>query len=413
MLVKVMRILLFGSLLLLHAEMTNCASGASHNDITTELTVDLYHAIRSVQRDKNLICSPMSISLSLGMITLGARGTTLQQLKKGLHFDEAKEGEEFSMLKKQSKIISTSSEKYKLKLANAIYIQNGYPISQQYLHDIQEFFDTTVRTVNFQDFTSAANIINTWVANETNGKIKNLFSSHSFSSLTKLVLVNAIYFKGTWKHKFHSANTNLMDFIKEDGSVVEVPMMHQQVTCKFGYFTAGEMRYQVLELPYSGDEVSIIMALPPKGTDLAAFEELITPQAIQEWHSTMVEDEIEVNLPRFTIQQNLDLKKPFEALNITEILGNGSNLSGITGSFDLHISQAIHQVFIEINEEGSEAAGSTGMTAAIMSLPRNQFIANRPFVFLIQSKLTGAVLFVGRLMEPETMTSLGRDKEAL
>ncbi|XP_062900951.1 serpin I2-like [Mobula hypostoma] len=413
MLVKVMRILLFGSLLFLCEEMTNCASDASHNDITTEFTVDLYHAIRSVQRDKNLIYSPMSISLGLGMIALGARRTTLQQLRKGLHFNEAQEGEEFSMLKKQSKIISTSSEKYKLKLANAIYIQNGYPISQQYLHNIQEFFNNTVRTVNFQDFTSAANIINTWVANETNGKIKNLISSQSFSPLTKLVLVNAIYFKGTWKHKFNSKNTRLMDFIKKDGSAVEVPTMHQQVTCKFGYFTAGEMSYQVLELPYSGDEASIIMALPPKGTDLAEFEKLITPQVIQEWHSTMVEDEIEVNLPRFTIQQKLDLKKPFEVLNITEIFENGSDLSGIAGSHDLYISQAVHQVFIEINEEGSEGAVSTGMTAAVMSLPRDRFIANRPFMFLIQSKLTGTVLFMGRLMEPEKMTSLGRDKEAL
>ncbi|XP_067850836.1 serpin I2-like [Heptranchias perlo] len=408
-----MRKLLFSGLLLLFEEMLICSSDSLPSDITVGFAVDLYHAIRSVQKNQNLICSPMSISLGLGMIELGARGTTLQQLRKGLHFDKAQEGKEFSMMKKQSKIISTDSKKYKLKLANAIYIQDGYRLSEQYLHSNREFFDNAVRKVNFLDSISAANIINTWVANHTNGKVKNLVSSQSFSPLTKLVLVNAIYFKGTWKHKFNSENTRLMEFIKQDGSVVEIAMMHQQVTSRFGYFSAGEMSYQVLEVPYSGDEASIILALPAEGTDLAELEKLITPQIIQNWLSTLTEEDIEINLPRFKIQQKLDLKEPFRVLNITEIFENGSDLSGITDSPDLHISEAVHQAFIEINEEGSEAAASTGMTAAIMSLPRHQFMANRPFVFLIWSNLTGSVLFVGRVMDPEMMNSYGRDKEAL
>ncbi|XP_067897753.1 serpin I2-like [Heterodontus francisci] len=408
-----MRTLLFSSLLLLCEEMLICSSDSIPSDITIGFAVDLYHAIRSVQKDQNLICSPMSVSLGLGMIELGARGTTLKQLRKGLHFDKTQEGKEFSILKNQSKIISTGSRQYKLKLANAIYIQNGYHLTEQYLHSNHEFFENTVRKVNFQDSVSAANIINTWIANQTSGKVKNLVTSQSFSSLTKLVLVNAIYFKGTWKHKFNSENTRLMEFIKQDGSVVEVPMMHQQAMSRFGYFTAGKMSYQVLEVPYSGDEASIILALPAKGNDLIELEKLITPQVIQHWLSTMTEDDIEINLPRFKIQQKLDLKEPFGVLNITEIFENGSDLSGIANSPDLHISEAVHQAFIEINEEGSEAAASTGMTASIMSLTRHQFMADRPFVFLIWSNLTGSVLFVGRVMDPEVMDSYSRDKEAL
>ncbi|XP_069752957.1 serpin I2-like [Narcine bancroftii] len=413
MLVKVLRILLFISLLFLHEEMQIYGLDSLSSNVTTGFAVDLYHAIRSVQQDQNIICSPMSISLGLGMIALGARGTTLQQLRKSLHFNKVQEGKEFSMLKMQSKIISTGCEKYKLKLANAAFIQHGYRLSQQYLQNNQDFFDNTVKTVNFQDFVSTANIINTWVANQTNGKVKNLVSSHSFSSLTKFVLVNAIYFKGTWSHTFNAKNTRLMEFVKQDGSVVEIPMMYQQMTCQFGYFTAGEIKYQVVELPYSGDEASIIMALPAEGTNLMELERLITPQIIQMWHSKMVEDEIEINIPRFTMKQKLDLKEPFEVLNITEIFENGSDFTGIADSPDLHISQAVHQAFIEINEEGSEAAASTGMTAAIMSLPPHRFMANHPFLFLIQSKLTASVLFVGRLMDPEMIISFGRDKEAL
>ncbi|XP_038672852.1 serpin I2-like [Scyliorhinus canicula] len=410
---RAMRTLLFSSLLLLCKESLISTSDSLPSEITTEFSVDLYHALRSVQMNQNLICSPMSISLGLAMIELGAKGTTLQQLRKGLHFDKAQEGEEFSMLKKQSKIISTSSRQYKLKLANAIYIQDGFRLSEQYLHSNQNFFDNTIRTVNFQDSVSAANVINTWIANQTNGKVKSLVTSQSVNSLTKLVLVNAIYFKGIWKHKFNSENTRLMEFTKQDGSVVQVPMMHQQVASRFGYFTIGKIGYQVLEVPYSGDEASIILALPAEGIELTEFEKHITPQIIQNWLSTMAEEDIEINLPRFKIQQRLNLKEPLEFLNITEIFEIGSDLSGFTDSPDLHISQAVHQAFIEINEEGCEAAASAGMTAAIMSLPRHRFMADRPFMFLIRSNLTGSVLFMGRVMDPEVMNSYGRDKDAL
>ncbi|XP_043558096.1 serpin I2-like isoform X3 [Chiloscyllium plagiosum] len=379
----------------------------------TGFAVDLYHAIRSMQKSQNLICSPMSVSLGLGMIELGARGTTLQQLRKALQFDKMQEGMEFSLMKEQSKILSSSSRQYSLKLANAIYIQDEFRLTEQYLHSCQEFFHSAVRKVNFQDSVSTANIINKWIANQTSGKIKNLVTNQSFNSLTKMVFVNAIYFKGTWKHKFNSANTRLVKFFKEDGSVFDVPMMYQQVMSRFGYFTAGKISYQVVEVPYIGDEASIFLALPAERTDLIELEKLITPQTIHNWLSTMAEEDIEINLPRFTIQQTVDLKESFGVLNVTEIFGNECDLSGITDSPDLYISQAVHQAVIEVNEEGSEGAASTGMTATIMSFPRHQFIANRPFVFVIHSNLTGAILFMGRVMDPEAVNSYGRDKDAL
>ncbi|XP_020379590.1 serpin I2 [Rhincodon typus] len=405
--------MLFCILLWLFEELLICSSDPLPSDITTGFAVDLYHAIRSMQKDQNLICSPMSVSLGLGMTELGARGTTLQQLRKVLHFDKTQEGTEFSLLKQQSKIISSSSRQYSLKLANAIYIQDEFHLTEQYLHSSQEFFHNAIKKVNFQDSVSTANIINKWIANQTEGKIQNLVTSQSLNALTKMVLVNAIYFKGTWKHKFNSAHTRLMKFVKQDGCVSDIPMMYQQVMSRFGYFTAGKISYQVVEVPYIGDEASIFLALPAEGTDLTELEKLITPQLIHNWLSTMSEEDIEINLPRFTIQQRLDLKEPFGVLNVTEIFGSECDLSGITESSDLYISQAVHQAFIEINEEGSEAAASSGMTAAIMSLPRHKFMANRPFVFLIRSNLTGSILFIGRVMDPEGVNSYGRDKDAL
>ncbi|XP_059506803.1 serpin I2-like [Stegostoma tigrinum] len=321
---------------------------------------------------------------------------------------------EFSLLKEQSKILSSRSRQYSLKLANAIYIQDEFHLTEQYLQSSQEFFDNAIKKVNFQDSVSAANIINKWIANQTKGKIQNLVTSQSLNALTKLVLVNAIYFKGTWKYKFNSAHTRLLKFVKQDGCVSDVPMMYQQVMSRFGYFTAGKISYQVVELPYIGDEASIFLALPAEGTDLTELEKLITPQLIHNWFSTMTEEDIEINLPRFTIQQRLDLKEPFGVLNVTEIFGSECDLSGITESSDLYISEAVHQAFIEINEDGSEAAASSGLLLlAIMSLPRHKFMANHPFVFLIRSNLTGSILFIGRVMDPEGVNSYGRDKDAL
>ncbi|XP_007886863.2 serpin I2 [Callorhinchus milii] len=390
-----------------------CSFDALPSDSTLGFALDFYHAVRSVQKNHNLIFSPVSIGLGLGMLELGTGGTTLQQLRKGLHFDGTQEGKEFSAMKKLLKIISTDSEENKLNLASAIYIQARYPLNEQYLLNNQDTFNSSVRKLDFQDAMSAASNINAWVVRQTHGKVKDLFSSASFSPLTRLVLVNAIYFKGTWKHKFSQDNTSVTKFTKSDGSVLHIPIMHQQVKSKLGYFTADEVSYQVLELPYSGDESSMILALPAEGTDLTELEKLITPQIVENWLSTIAEEDVEIYLPRFKTEQKLDLKEPLRTLNITEIFETRGDLSGISDSPDLYISEAVHQAFIELNEEGSEAAASTGMTLAVMSLSRHQFNATRPFMFIIRNNLSGSILFVGRVLDPEMTSGSAKDTEAL
>ncbi|XP_033883525.2 serpin I2-like [Acipenser ruthenus] len=395
---------------------TQCSPQSSPSDISMGFALDLYRVIGESQKDENIVFSPLSVTLALGMVGLGAKETTLHQIRKAIKDNENQEGPEFKILRSISKAMTTTtaSEDYSLKLANALYVQEGSMLRDQYLHSSRDYFNATIKMVNFHDRAVTAKRLNSWVENQTNGKIRHLFSSQEFNPHTRMVLVNAIYFKGAWKQKFSPENTLLMDFTKQDGSVTQIPMMHLKLTTNIGYFTNNMTELRVLELLYSGDEASLIVILPAKCNDIEYIEKLITAEQIHTWLSEMTEEEVEINLPRFKIEQKINLKKSLRHLNVTEIFESGSNLSRMSDSMELHISKAAHQAFIEVNEEGSEAAASTGMqAAAIMSLQHHKFVADHPFLFIIKHNTTGSILFMGRVMNPEIMNSNGRDTEAL
>ncbi|KAI4548097.1 hypothetical protein MG293_000427 [Ovis ammon polii] len=306
-------------------------------------------------------------------------------------------GEEFSELKSFFSAISEKKQEFTFNLANALYLQEGFTVKEQYLHGNKEFFQSAIKLVDFQNAKACAETISNWVESKTDGKIKDMFSGEEFGPLTRLVLVNAIYFKGDWKQKFNKEDTQLMNFTLKDGTAVKIPMMKALLRTKYGYFSESSINYQVLELPYQGDEFSLIIILPAEHVNIEEMEKLITaPQTLQ-WFSEMQEQEVEISLPRFKIEQKLDFKEALYSLNITEIFSGGCDLSGITDSSEVYVSRVMQQVFFEINEEGSEVATSTGInTPVIMSLSRNQFIANHPFLFIMKNNPTG----------PETSTVL-------
>ncbi|MBZ3878586.1 Serpin I2 [Sciurus carolinensis] len=242
------------------------------------------------------------------------------------------EREEFSVLKSFFSAISEKKQEFTFNLANALYLQEGFTVKEQYLHGNKEFFQSTVKLVDFQNAKACAETISTWVESKTDGKIKNMFSGEEFGPLTRLVLVNAIYFKGDWKQQFRKENTQLMNFTKKDGSVVKIPMMKALLKTKYGYFSESSMKYQVLELPYKDNHFSLIIILPVEEVNIAEVEKLITAHQILKWFSGMQEEEVEISLPRFKVEQTLDFKEALYALNITEIFSGGCDLSGITGS---------------------------------------------------------------------------------
>ncbi|XP_012495649.1 PREDICTED: serpin I2 [Propithecus coquereli] len=379
----------------------------------TEFAVDLYQAV-SLSHKNNIIFSPLGTTLVLGMVQLGAKGKAQQQIRQTLKLQETSTGEEFSVLKSFFSAISKKKQEFTFNLANALYLQEGFAVKEQYLYGNKEFFQSAVKLVDFQDARACAETISTWVESKTDGKIKDMFSGEEFGPLTRLVLVNAIYFKGDWKQKFREEDTQLMNFIKKDGSAVKIPMMKALLRTKYGYFSEPSMNYQVLELPYKDDEFSLIIILPAKDMNIEEVEKRITAHHILKWFSEMQELEVDISLPRFKVEQKTDFKEALYSLNITEIFSRGCDLSGLTDSSEVYVSQVMQKVFFEINEDGSEAAASTGMNIPmIMSMAQNQFIANHPFLFIMKNNPTESILFMGRVTNPDTQMMKRRDLDSL
>ncbi|KAM6223202.1 serpin I2 [Rhynchocyon petersi] len=392
---------------------SGCQSSRPWARRNTEFAVDLYQAICSTHKD-NIVFSPLGMTLALGIIQLGAKGKAQDQIRQTLKLEENSTGEEFSVLKSFFSAISEKKQEFTFHLANALYLQEGFSVREQYLHGNKEFFQSAVKLVDFQDSKACAETISTWVESKTDGKIKDMFSGEEFGPLTRLVLVNAVYFKGDWKQKFRQEDSQLMDFTKIDGSVVKVPVMRALLKTKYGYFSESSLNYQVLELPYKGDEFSLIIILPAENVDIEEVGKRISADQVLQWVSVMQEVDVEVSIPRFKIEQKLDFKEALYSLNITEIFSSGCDLSGITESSEVYVSQVMQKVFFEINEDGSEAATSTGIhVPAIMSLARNQFVANRPFLLLMKDNPTESILFMGRVTNPDTQKINGRDLDSL
>eukprot|EP00069_Balaena_mysticetus_P004229 bmy_17230T0 len=262
----------------------------------TEFAVDLYQAV-CLSHKNNIIISPFGTTLALGMVQLGAKGITEQQIRQSLRFQETSTGEEFSVLKSFFSAISEKKQEFTFNLANALYLQEGFAVKEQYLHGNKEFFQSAIKLVDFQNAKACAETISTWVESKTDGKIKNIFSGEEFGPLTRLVLVNAIYFKGDWKQKFRKEDTRLMNFTQKYGAAVKIPMMKTLLRTKYGYFSESSMNYQVLELPYKGDEFSLIIILPAEDVNIEEMEKLITAHQILQWFSEMQEEEVEISLP--------------------------------------------------------------------------------------------------------------------
>ncbi|XP_077344162.1 serpin I2 isoform X2 [Lithobates pipiens] len=382
-------------------------------DAITEFAVDLHQAIRSVDTGENIIFSPLGATLILGMIKLGARGATSEQIKEVLKLQGNQESEEFSELRKLVSVISEENKEFAFNLANALYLQEGFHVKEQYLHSNRDFFKSEIKLVNFQDLKASAKIISAWVERQTNGKIKHMFSSGDFEPLTQLVLVNAIYFRGEWKHKFSPDATFPQYFTVKKGNVTKIPMMHLQTATKIGYFSENNLKYKVLELPYKGDKVSLVLALPEENVEIEDLEKKLTEPLLRGWNTKMTEEMVEISLPRFKIEQEVDLKPALLNLKVTNMFDQNCDLSGITDTSNLHISKVVQKVSIEVNEAGSEAAAATGIHVVGMSLANHRFVADRPFLFFIRHNTSGSILFMGKVTNPDVSDVRGRDVESL
>ncbi|XP_029470868.1 neuroserpin isoform X2 [Rhinatrema bivittatum] len=387
------------------------------DEAISELSVKIYHELRATGGDENILFSPLSIGIALGMVELGAHGSTLKEIRHSMGFDSLKNGEEFSFLKDLSDRLTAEENHYVMKIANSLYVQNGFHLHDKFLQLMEKYFRAHVENVDFSQGSTIANHINKWVENHTNNRITDLFSSRDFTAFTKMVLVNAVYFKGNWKSQFRPENTRAFSFTKDDESDVQIPMMYQQGEFYYGEFSDGSNEaggiYQVLEMPYEGDEISMMIILSRQEVPLVTLEPLLKAQLIEEWANSVKKQKVEVYLPRFKVEQSMDLKEVLRSFGIREVFDRNADLSAISDQ-EIYLSEAFHKAFLEVNEEGSEAAAASGMIAiSRMAVLYPQVIIDHPFFFLIRNRKTGCLLFMGRVMHPEALNSSGHDFEAL
>jgi len=237
-------------------------------------------------------------------------------------------------------------------------------------------------------------IINTWVEEQTNNKIKDLIPQGMITPLTRLVLTNAIYFKGTWAIQFDPTDTKKQDFRVNSEKTVQADMMSLTEE-EFNYTETDDL--QILELPYKGDELSMLILLPKE--NLNKIE--LTLENLEQWRSSLRERELNIYIPKFKFETKYFMSKDLKEMGMPTAFGEGADFSGMTGDKKLFISQVIHQAFVEVNEEGTEAAAATALTMVESAVTKpTLFKADHPFIFIIQQKETGNILFIGRVNDP-------------
>jgi serpin B len=368
-------------------------------DSNNQFAIDLYAKINAQDTGKNIFVSPFSISTALAMTFEGSSNNTRKQMAAVLHFNlpDADRQAGYSAL-----LAATSAgpgKHYKLDVANALWGQKGYKFELPFLNVTGKFYGGALKPVDFAGNTEGARIeINTWVEDHTAKMIRDLIPKGAINPDTPLVLTNAIYFKGKWASPFKAAATKDAPFNVNDSVKVQVPMMSQ--TGRFRY--VHENGVAAIELPYAGDDLSMIAILPDG--DMEKFSKSLSLDAIRQLCVDMYSEDVDIFLPRFKLEAGYGLGGMLSEMGMPDAFSEKlADFSGMTGRSDLYISKVLHKARIEVNEEGSEAAAATAVIMAPKSvhLERKQvFRADHPFLFMIVHNSTGAILFMGRLSNP-------------
>lgn len=358
---------------------------------------------------QNQIMSSYSVSSVLGMILHGASGTTATEMRKSLGLLDDAAFEKFTQNYKMVANQLKSNENFTLNSANRVYFAQDNTLDEKYLTSTKDNFLAEPVATDFGNEEVARTTINKWVEEQTNSKIKDLIARNVLNSLTKLVLVNAIHFKGDWEMKFDKENTHKGDFHVSKDKTVQADMMF--INQKFPYLPIKELKAEALEMPYKGQRLAMVILLPKPESSLEELESAVAQ--VPDINELLKfprpgRSKVEVTLPKFKLESEIDLKENLEALGMSEMFSDNADFSAMTGGVNkgLYVSKVIQKAFIEVNEEGAEAAAATAgimMMRAMVIVPR--FTCDRPFMFMIRDNLTGITLFSGHVTDP-TASSL-------
>jgi len=390
-----------------------------------KFALELYAKLRG--GEGNLFFSPYSISTALAMTYAGARGETAAQMAQTLRFpfdedlvhdergpdkprplmvhryrwESARIAAAFGALQRGLKADSQNGG-YELTVANALWGQKGYGFLKTFLKLTEKNYGAGLKEVDFIAATeSARKTINAWVEKKTRNKIKNLIPKGVLNRLTRLVLTNAIYFKGNWARQFKKDRTKDAPFTLAGGEKVDVPMMNQ--AADFNYMETED--FQGLELPYVDDELSMIILLPKQNNRPAEFEKTLTLKNLSQWLARLRKRKVIVSVPKFKMTSQFRLAEVLKSMGMTDaFVPDVADFSGMNGKRDLFISAVIHKAYVDVNEEGTEAAAATAVVVGVTSVGPTRipvFRADHPFLFLIRDNHSSSILFIGRVMNPK------------
>lgn len=378
-----------------------------------DFALDMYKHLPDMEQGGNIFFSPFSVSTVLSMIYMGARGNTEQEMEKVLHLRAIKDGVHIAY-NEYIRLLQTKNDNFTLSTANRVYFHEKARLLELFRSKCLEFYTAEPFAV---DFGANAEIIrqgiNKWVEDQTNSKIKNLIAEGVLNAMTRMVIVNAIYFKGDWESKFNPNFTKKMPFHVTPSQSVDLDMMMKKKNFKHGVMK--DLGFRFLELPYKGNDLSMIILLPDKKDGLSAIEKALTPDILRKIPKSFgYPEEIKVIFPKFRISTSFDLEKTLSLIGMKDLFIAGkANLSAIDELNSIHVSKVVHKAFVEVNEEGTEAAAATAaimMLSAMHTKPK-EFIVDHPFMFFIHDNRSGSILFLGRLTKPDDSSASNKKEE--
>ncbi len=373
-----------------------------------DFAFDLYHVILDNEKPGNLFYSPHSISIALAMAYGGARGETATEMADALKFGlgQDKLHAAFNKLdlelakRKDSPVGEGGGEPFQLSVVNATWGQKGYSFQDSYLDLLAVNYGAGLNLMDFKNETEASRKkINQWVEDQTNNRIKDLLPAGVIDADTRLVLTNAIFFKAGWAEKFAEGQTKQAAFTQLDGATVQVDMMMAESERRYAMVDG----HQIAELAYVGGDVSMVVMLPEEG-GFESFEDDLDGDKIGEYLEAMKIEKGTLKFPKFSFGSDVPLKESLEALGMKTAFMGAADFSGIDGTKELLIADVLHKSFVAVDEEGTEAAAATAVVFGPTSAPepeeKFEMTVDRPFIFVIRDNPTGAILFVGRVVDP-------------
>ncbi|XP_054986240.1 alpha-1-antichymotrypsin-like [Sorex araneus] len=367
----------------------------------TDFAFSLYKLLAAQSPETNVIFSPLSVSMALAFLALGARGHTQTEILQGLKFNltETPEAIIHRGFQQLLRHLSRHGMPLQLDVNTAMFLDQQLDLQDGFRQEARKLYAADALSTDFHDITAAEKLINDYVELETRGKIKELVKG--LDAKTRMVLVNCLFFKAQWKTPFDPDDTHPSDFHVSKSRKVEVPMMNAMVI-RVPYFRDKELGCTVVQLPYKASSACAILVLPDEG-HMAEVEAALLPGTLQRWRDSLEMRAITLWLPKFSVSGDYDLKQVLALLGLRSVFSRDADLSGLTHAKNLRVSEVVHKAVLDVAEEGTEAAAATGTKFTPFSARSYKTIVNfnRPFLVVLLSEDTKSILFLGKVADPQ------------